>query len=344
MKIGIYSYHEIYNKNNAIFNSEMYKIGENLEYSIVKLKEYLNREGHSLDTLDIYPIKEYEKIIFLDLPDLGKIDLEGLIKEGKKLYLVILESQLIRPENMEIKNHKYFEKIFTWNDDLIELYGGKYVKLNVTHKIPQISTFKMPLKNKFCTIIAGNKKCSDNRELYSERVKAIEWFEKNCPNDLDLYGFGWNEYTFQGNKLIRIFNRFGFIRRIFAPKYKTYKGRITSKLEVLSEYKFSICYENARDLRGYITEKIFDCFFSGCVPVYWGASNIKEYIPEECFIDKKKFDTYEKLYKYLKEMSDSEYTRYLKNIHNFLISDEIKKFSGEYFSKKIINMMELKNE
>ncbi|WP_226896450.1 glycosyltransferase family 10 domain-containing protein [Poseidonibacter ostreae] len=58
---------------------------------------------------------------------------------------------------------------------------------------------------------------------------------------------------------------------------------------------------------GYITEKIFDSFFAGCVPVYLGADNITEHIPKECFIDKREFDTYEKLYKYLKNMSDEEY-------------------------------------
>ncbi|KAB7887432.1 hypothetical protein GBG19_10625 [Poseidonibacter ostreae] len=68
-----------------------------------------------------------------------------------------------------------------------------------------------------------------------------------------------------------------------------------------------MCYENARDIPGYITEKIFDSFFAGCVPVYLGADNITEHIPKECFIDKREFDTYEKLYKYLKNMSDEEY-------------------------------------
>jgi hypothetical protein len=42
---------------------------------------------------------------------------------------------------------------------------------------------------------------------------------------------------------------------------------VDSKKNTLEKYKFSICYENARDIPGYITEKIFDCFFAGCVPI-----------------------------------------------------------------------------
>ena len=44
-----------------------------------------------------------------------------------------------------------------------------------------------------------------------------------------------------------------------------------------------------RDVLGYITEKIFDSFAAWCVPVYWGASNVTDYIPEGCFIDRRKF-------------------------------------------------------
>ena len=48
---------------------------------------------------------------------------------------------------------------------------------------------------------------------------------------------------------------------------------------------FAICYENARDIPGYITEKIFDCFFAGCVPIYWGgAPNVTDHIPANTFI------------------------------------------------------------
>lgn len=335
MKIGIHNYHEVYNINNAIFDSKMYTIGENLEYPFVKLREELAKEGHSLDTLDVYPIEQYDRIIFLDLPNMKKVNLGELVKQEKKLYLVILESELIRPENMDVKNHKYFEKIFTWNDELVKMDKGKYIKLNVAHKFPDIASFNSLKKEKNCTIIAGNKKCKDKRELYSERIKAIEWFEKKHSNDLDLYGFGWDEYTFTGNKLVKILNRAKFLKKLFGKNYRVYKGTVNSKKEVLSKYKFSICYENAKELRGYITEKIFDCFFAGCVPVYWGAPNVTDYIPENCFIDKRKFETYDKLYSYLKDMREEEYENYLRNIEGFLKSEKAKQFTAEYFAEKI---------
>ena len=130
------------------------------------------------------------------------------------------------------------------------------------------------------------------------------------------------------------------IRSDARPKekpYTSYKGPIESKIETLKPYKFSICYENAKDIPGYITEKIFDSFFAGCIPIYWGAPNITEYVPPETFIDKKEFDSYFDLYNYIKNMPDETYKNYLDAIKKFITSNEIYPFSAEYFADLIVN-------
>jgi hypothetical protein len=175
-------------------------------------------------------------------------------------------------------------------------------------------------------------------ELYTERVRTIRWFEKNHPEDFDLYGIGWDRYyfrgTFLGINLLRL-NRLKFLTKLFKPKYFSYKGPVNSKRETFKKYKFAICYEAARDVSGYITEKIFDCFFAGCVPVYLGAQNITEHIPSNTFIDKRKFKTYEAVYAYLKDVPDSEYVNYLEAIKNFIKSEKVYPFSAEYFANTL---------
>ena len=47
-----------------------------------------------------------------------------------------------------------------------------------------------------------------------------------------------------------------------------------------------------------VSEKIFDCFAAGNVPIYWGASNVTDYIPEDCFIDMRSFSSFEELYQF----------------------------------------------
>ena len=45
------------------------------------------------------------------------------------------------------------------------------------------------------------------------------------------------------------------------------------KHEFLQKYKFNICFENASE-PGYITEKYFHAKAAGCIPIYWGDSNL----------------------------------------------------------------------
>ena len=178
-------------------------------------------------------------------------------------YLVTWECEVISPTTWDISLHKYFKKVFTWNDNYID--NKKYFKINLGWKIPTNLDFRMDKKSKFCTIIAGNKLIAHPLELYSERVRAILWFEQNHPEEFDLFGVGWDNYfDIRHSKL----NKLKFLKKVLKPKYPSYRGEIESKKEILEKYKYSICYENAKDIPGYILEKIFHCFFAGCVPIY----------------------------------------------------------------------------
>ena len=48
-----------------------------------------------------------------------------------------------------------------------------------------------------------------------------------------------------------------------------------NKREYLRHFKFNLCPENS-NTSGYVTEKIFDSIFSGCIPIYWGSENKPE--------------------------------------------------------------------
>ena len=123
--------------------------------------------------------------------------------------------------------------------------------------------------------------------------------------------------------------------RIFERKFPSYRGRVESKNEALQKYKFSICYENARGIPGYITEKIIDCLVAGCVPVYWGAPNIADHIPKEAFIDFTRFNDYKSLYHCLRNMPENEYAGYLGAINKFLGGEKAQAFSAEYFAEQV---------
>lgn len=58
---------------------------------------------------------------------------------------------------------------------------------------------------------------------------------------------------------------------------------IEDKFQGLHSYKYSIAIENYK-CDNYWTEKIADCFLSRTMPIYWGASNIVKYFPEQSMI------------------------------------------------------------
>lgn len=333
MYIGFFNYYEIYNKN-SMFTDAYSPIGDDLMYPFVYLGQYLVKKGHKINTIDMDNIENFDAILFLDFPTFKNRYFRQLIdNKFENLYLLIFESEVVRSDNWNTENHKYFKKIFTWNDEFVD--NKKYYKINFASRIPTDLDFDLNKKTKLCTMIVGHKFKSHPLELYTERLKTIRWFEQNHPEKFDLYGIGWDKYHFKG--AFSRLNRFKFLTKLLKPIYPSYKGPVKSKKEIYEKYKFAICYENVRDITGYITEKIFDCFFAGCVPVYWGAPNVTNYIPANTFIDRRKFRTYEELYNYLKNMPDKEYKDYLDAIKNFIKSDKIYPFSAECFAEKIVS-------
>ncbi len=337
MYIGFFCNYNFYNQNRMLRDPSS-PIGDNLMYPVFYLAKQLEKLGHKTATIDTDNIEKFDAVVFFDFPTLKNKYFKKLIKLGRdNVYLLVMESPLIKPDNLNQENHTYFKKIFTWDDNIID--NKKYFKINYSHSIPTEFDFNLAGEKKLCAIISGNKYVRHPAELYTERIKAIRWFEKNHPDEFDLYGTGWDRYNFYGEflgiKLARL-NRLKFLTKLLAPDYPSNKGTVMSKNKTYKNYKFAVCYENAKGFDGYITEKIFDCFFAGCIPIYLGAPNISEHIPSNCFVNKKNFKTYEELYGYIKNMPSKEYLNYLNAIKNFLKSDKAYPFSAEHFAETII--------
>ena len=49
---------------------------------------------------------------------------------------------------------------------------------------------------------------------------------------------------------------------------------VEDKHKWLQNYKFNLCFENS-SYPGYLTEKLFDAYNAGCVPIYWGDTSLR---------------------------------------------------------------------
>lgn len=299
---------------------------DNCLYPYFLLKQKLKEKGFDLRTQDFNLPSESEIILYNEMP---KPFSATIVQENS--YLLVFESELVRPDNWDTEKHKCFKKVFTWNDDLVD--GKKYIKFNFPNSIQKFSP-SLEKRKTLAILISGNKTSLHPKELYSERVKTIKWFEKNHPQDFHYYGVGWDyKWDLRWQKIFRKLKLLSLV-----PKNKSicFKGKVASKHEALQTYKFAICYENAKKINGYITEKIFDCLFAGCVPIYWGPDNVTKFIPAQCFIDRRQFKTHEELYQFLKNMTDEDYLQYQRHIVEFLNGPGIKPFSDLFFVENII--------
>ncbi|MDC7221301.1 MAG: glycosyltransferase family 10 [Spirochaetales bacterium] len=322
--------------SNLVFgNNKMFELDDpilnrdNGRHQFYELRKCFKVNGYDLVTHDMVNLHDVDAVIYYNVPKEEKE-----LNDNENNLLLFLESKHVRPDNYNLKRHVKYKRIFTNCDDFID--NERYYKVNYSYDIPISIPRNIENKTKEFALIAGNKSRLGKNSGLKARRNVLDWFEKYEPGDIDLYGKDWNKYIFPKIKGIRRLNRIDKLQELFGPNYSFYKGMIDSKYDILTKYKFSFTYENVLDIEGYITEKIFDSFFAGCVPVYRGASNIDKYIPENCFIDERKFNDYSKLHKYLKSMDDNQYKDYLNNIELFLNSDKSEQFRSSYFANVIV--------
>jgi alpha(1,3/1,4) fucosyltransferase len=325
MKKATYFTNEFYLNNRLFDLDDNISNRDNCMYPNYLLKKKLMEKGYDLSTKDVNPVDKSEIVIYSDcLPPKNE-------ENNENSFLILNESEMIRPKLWQKKNHHFFKKIFTWSPELVD--EEKYIRIYW----PNLIDIKKQEKSKpnLCCMISANKKNYHPNSLYPKRLEIIKWFEKNHPNEFDLYGIGWDKYVF-GNKLDSVLTKF-HLGKLFFNQRTSYRGKIVNKAIVLKDYKFSFCLENAFGFNGYITEKIFDAFFSFSIPIYMGAPDVKKYIPPNTFIDINKFKSIKELYSHLSKMDNNEYDNYLHNIHSYLTSNEIYKFTAEAYVETILD-------
>lgn len=345
MKIGVWSFYSDLFTENKVFKNLSSGLGDDDLYGLNELNKFCNLNSIQLITLDLVEdFNNLEKILVFDFPlptknfQYKKI-YEKIKKFNKRKILILHECEVIKRNNWEIENHKDWEIILTWNDDYVD--NKKYFKLNMPPRNLNVQFDKINyISKKFSTMIASNKKAIHKNELYTERLKCINFFKNNYHKDFDLYGYGWDQFVFPSNHyFLSKLNKLSKYSKFLNLYRKSWKGTISSKKNVLPYYKFNFAYENAYNISGYILEKIFDSFIYECVPIYLGAKNISEHIPENTFIDKRNFKDYEKLYLYLKNIKENEYKEYIFNIKNFMSSDKFYPFSVENYVKTVFSFL-----
>ncbi len=292
---------------------------DNITEPFIELRKYCERHNHTINTLDMVSDLSSIDLVIVNRININLRKTLKVVKANPYVKIIYRVSEEQNIESLHTKSflvNKLFDIVLTWRDDMVNAnYFLKYHYQNPTREMDNSVEYS---KKKYLAIINSNKqlKKSKRSDLYPERIKAIHYFSNY--SEIDLYGMGWDESK---DMLIK----------------KVYLGPVESKIQTLKNYKYAIAFENSSDEIGGICEKIFDVMASGCVPIYWGAPNVLDYIPKEAFIDFREFMNYQKLDEYLNSINEDTYNKFITAIALFLKSESYYKFTSGGFVQDVMS-------
>lgn len=181
------------------------------------------------------------------------------------------------------------------------------------------------LKKGYVQFIKATNPFFKFEDLYTKRSEAILHFSN--VEGFALFGTLWDKPH-------------GLSSKYYNAAKKLNPTRIDSKHAVLAQYKFNLCFENCA-FPGYVTEKIFDCLLAGTIPVYFGAPDISDFVPSDCYIDYRDYGNFKDLQYALENMPEEEATNYLTAASRFVNSNNFNRYTTQSFSE-LINEILLK--
>ncbi len=220
--------------------------------------------------------------------------------------------------------------IIPWEErnELVMVVSNKYYR-NPFHfkSILKPKDFEAWLRGKLRISSCSIKRYAVKNQLHDKRLEAIEFLCKKSM--IDLYGYNWDNLN---NLPLKWRKRLKNVIKKLSPLHCTDKKR------TISNYKFSICFENTV-YPGYLTEKIIDCFVVGVIPIYLGDPNIRKIIPDDIFIDMRDYSSWEDLYFKIKSIGKVEGENMIKSARQFIKSELGQSFTYHNHAKKIFSLI-----
>ena len=225
-----------------------------------------------------------EKLVCIDYASTVAKEIRRLSMNPENCTLIQMEPSVVLPANYAIHRQRQFGKVVAvgglrsnhsnsvhW--PLLWPSTSELQKLHGTERVERV------------VVINGNKMSFVKGELYSLRRKAI----KNLKT-LDLYGTQWDS-KFVSRLIIALKSFAQAVLSLKLPRasglnlwfqdYPKSKGQVDDKLQTMAHYKYALVIENSVE---YMSEKLMEALFAGCIPIYVGPDPEEYGIPKELVI------------------------------------------------------------
>jgi GR25 family glycosyltransferase involved in LPS biosynthesis len=204
-------------------------------------------------------------------------------KKYKNNIILIFDFEPIDLSNIKLKEN---DILVTTKNDKNLLPAGSYKKFYFPYYLYAALEYYNYLvfeknnisKSKFCCFAYSN--CDEKWEGVRFRRNFFLKMQELTKNRVDNLGKCYNNF----NKA---------------------KGTHLSNKELFKDYKFIIAIEN-QPIEGYITEKILNPILAGCIPIYYGASDINEHFNSKRIINIKDYNSIEECIKYIIEIDNND--------------------------------------
>jgi hypothetical protein len=269
-------------------------------------------------------------------------------QNGIPTLLVITENMFLQPNLFYATIKPWFDKILTYWD--LEVDGDRIEFLPYALDFAKGVKFLSGLDNSPRPLLLGTvsswKKSSMPGDLYGKRNRLAIGAAKILGKKMAIWGPGWKHFDVFPKKWQRtIAKRSRFLSRLlFGWPNRSVRGPLPRGEEVkwraLAQGEFCLCMENNRELSGYITEKIFNAFFAGCVPCYQGDPGAVRWIPPDTFVSMEGIETGAELVRRLRAISREEIRGYRERALRFLESSQSRIFDSSAWVAKVAGAIE----
>ena len=301
------------------FNSSYINISQNLNHKYIVNKKRNNKYL----LYNKYEKKEIE-LLFIDFLN-SKIQncfINNFIKILKLKFIVIIQPNnptyliynVFGCEHLKEKYNNTIKIAFYLENQIPDFnkadYGIGQAHLNFIDRY-----FKSPF---FLIFDFNNNMFRNIRNKVINNTKRKKFCASVISNVKSSNGFRMN-FIIQLNKYKKV---------DMGGHYHNNVGYIKDKIKFFSSYKFSIAMENSEG-DGYLSEKIFDSFISGTIPIYYGDYMVDEYInPKSFILIRGKKDIFEKI-ELIKKIDNND------KFYKLLLKEDV--FINRNFRNKIIN-------
>lgn len=314
--------------------------------------------GFQLDTWDLVPDGEAEILWFIDLPRRKKeFERAKRSHPNARSVLMVCESPLVCPGMFVEGNRSKFDHIVSYETFSTKKRVKSYrlpVSLGEPKKgrsfadrkllcminsnrvegwfamrqpglvgLPGVGIVFSGWRNNLFSIFGRHL-----GDLYPERRRICRSFDARLDLGIEIFGKGW-----QGEQI-------SWLPLFPNRPYRTCGGSfVQDRLEVLSSFRFSLAFENWEGRADYITDRVFDAFLAGVVPVYHGDHAIENVLPEGCYVDARKFRRHKELLDYLSSVNAEEWERMRDVGATFLKGEVALQFSDISFGQRMSEVL-----